>query len=361
MESCPILLATPPNEALSLPTLYRKHLLILLLTTPSTSKNRPTTPLTRGLGGTPATLLDGTPVRLRGLTQSIVLTSVAPLLFLAACSEPPVREARVEEPIEVPFEFVNGQIIVEVQLSDGESAQMNIDTGVFPSMVDTSVARQLGLRQSRGVGQISGAGGNVLSYHNATLPSVALGDFVVEALPVIVMATSHLVVARGYTLEGSLGDSFFRKATVEIDFPEKVLRFWTLDVAADSAAVSLDLDVSGATPSFRLKVNGVPTAGLLDTGGSGGLMLSDSAARTLNLGPALERARVVGVMGARGAFQARRIQVDSVTIAGMTVYNVSAVVMPSGPTWVGNDVWKAFRLRLDYDSQQISLVQPQSN
>ena len=258
--------------------------------------------------------------------------------------------------VEVPFELVDGQVIVRVRLPNGSEVPMNLDSGVFPSVLDRTVADALGIPTEPSSGSVAGMGSRSLSYEQAHLARAQLGAFAFADLPIIVTETRHFRVG-GEVLLGTLGESFFRRARVEIDYPARTLRLWPRGEEFNVHPPVLTTETSGVTPRVQLTVLGQPLDGWLDTGSSAGLVLSEAKARALGLGAALADAQTVEGIGTRGPFQAKLIRVDSVRVAGHLIQDLHAVIADA-PTWIGNELWRHFRLTFDYERGYVGLVRP---
>src|SRR5438093_4588460 len=78
-------------------------------------------------------------------------------------------------PVEVPFEFVANQIVVQVKIGGKGPFNMLIDTDTDPSAIDSATAKELGLDVG-GKGSAATSGGtekNVV--YSTRLPTVELG------------------------------------------------------------------------------------------------------------------------------------------------------------------------------------------
>src|SRR4051794_38912210 len=73
----------------------------------------------------------------------------------------------VKAPIEVPFEFVHNQIVVQAKIGGKGPFNLLVDTNTDPSAIDTATARELGLQIGSNGASASGGGTEV----NNTYPT----------------------------------------------------------------------------------------------------------------------------------------------------------------------------------------------
>src|SRR5437660_5281130 len=67
------------------------------------------------------------------------------MLLLSSVAELGYAQSR-SAPIEVPFEFVGNQIVVQVKIAGKGPYSMLLDTDTDPSAIDLATAHELGLR-----------------------------------------------------------------------------------------------------------------------------------------------------------------------------------------------------------------------
>src|SRR5437868_2728167 len=78
-------------------------------------------------------------------------------------------------PVEVPFEFVANQIVVQVKVGGKGPFNMLIDTDTDPSAIDSATARELGLEVATRGSVASGGGTERNVVYPTRLPTVELG------------------------------------------------------------------------------------------------------------------------------------------------------------------------------------------
>src|SRR5215470_10830111 len=92
------------------------------------------------------------------------------LLLACACFCSLAQGKNNDRVIEVPFEFVRNEIILQVKINGQRSLNMMLDTGTDPSAVDLSTAKELGLKLGSHGRQGSGGGTDVNLMYETNLP-----------------------------------------------------------------------------------------------------------------------------------------------------------------------------------------------
>src|ERR1700730_4098285 len=130
-------------------------------------------------------------------------------------------------PVEVPFQFVANQIVVEVRIAGKGPYNMLVDTDTDPSAIDLATARELGLSQDSKNFPATGGGTDANVVHLTRLPSVELGSVVAKEVLAGAIDLSKLSAKLGKPIQGVLGYSFLKDRIVQIDYPEAKIRFYT--------------------------------------------------------------------------------------------------------------------------------------
>ncbi|HYT48876.1 MAG TPA: aspartyl protease family protein, partial [Pyrinomonadaceae bacterium] len=73
------------------------------------------------------------------------ISTIALMSFLLACCVCAYSQT-AKAPVEVPFEFLHNQIVVQVKVNGKGPYNMLFDTDTDPSAIDLAVARELGLQ-----------------------------------------------------------------------------------------------------------------------------------------------------------------------------------------------------------------------
>jgi hypothetical protein len=258
-----------------------------------------------------------------------------------------------------PFELREGQVVITVTLN-GKQLPALLDTGASQSLIETDLARELGIR-SRQIGgrTIGAAGGRV--FYGMTLREVVV-DFGAGPMSRRIGAyqAGHAFAADGVRL--LIGMDFLDTLVVSLDFQRMTIDFQPSLGFAPPQGQSLKLTQTGWFGStLAINLAGAQAELLLDTAASGAMHL-DSAfvARTpvLDALPVSSR-RIVGIDGVRDH---DAIVVPHLIFGGQAFENVRASSGSLGELRVRNagmdgvvgvDLLKRFNLVIDFGGNRI--------
>src|SRR5262249_23492627 len=129
--------------------------------------------------------------------------------------------------VEVPFDFYRNEIIVQVKVNGKGPFNMMLDTGTDPSAVDLTTAKDLGLKLHALGKPASGGGTEVNLTYSTVLPLVEVGSFTVKDVETVALDLSKVSERLGKRLHGVLGHSVLNGRIVQIDYPNRVVRFYS--------------------------------------------------------------------------------------------------------------------------------------
>jgi predicted aspartyl protease len=258
-----------------------------------------------------------------------------------------------------PIELDRNVLLVEVEIDGHGPYLAMLDTGTDPSAIDLGLARELGLKLGAG-GEIDGGGTGSATAYSTTLPSVRLGA--VEARDVEALAgesVGEIAGVLGRPLRAVLGKSFLAGRIVEIDFPERVIRFpdslpGTIAPAAGRRAVLAarygdDLEVDG------VEIDGKSVRAILDTGSNGGAKLTPEAIARLGLEQQAATGKAGSATGYRGSYATHEGRLRHLDLGGLALDDVAAVFWApgtghDGKPWevnLGNAILSRFDVTID--------------
>jgi Aspartyl protease/PDZ domain len=300
---------------------------------------------------------------------SLILMS-APLCLAQA----PAQSAA---PVTIPFELVTRHIVLKVRINNSRPLSFVFDTGDKVGVVDTDVAKELGLKLE-GQLRVGGAGAD-------TLP----GSFVKEATwslpglegfsqPIsIAIPLGRMAARAGHDFDGIVGSDFIRQYVVEVDYQNRVLKLHDRDKFSYSGAgesIPIQLNQMGY-PLLDAEVtpaNGDSVKGkfVLDLGSSGSLVLMSPVVAQHNLlGNGMKTIKALGVGGAGGQSngqigRVRSLQIGKFTIANpITLFSEDKAGAMSSTQLVGNIgqlIAGKFKVFLDYNHTRI-ILEPNSS
>ena len=303
------------------------------------------------------------------LTRS--LTACLLLAVACLCSFAQVKSK--EQVVEVPFDFYRNEIFVQVKVNGEGSFNMMLDTGTDPSAVDLTTARELGLKLDSSGRQSAGGGTGVNLSYETRLPLVEVGNLIVKNIEAAAVDLTKISERLGRPVHGVLGHSLLNGRIVQIDYPNRVLRFYS---RPPFFKASNQLNTSKRTTlSFRYAdnvlidevfVNGKKVVANLDTGSDGTFKLTPAAVSYLGLEEEVSRAQVSASVGYNGISGNREGKISNVTVGGISVDAPTVIFFGKGTgrdkkAWginIGNAFLKDFVVTIDYRSKQITLERP---
>jgi len=255
----------------------------------------------------------------------------------------------------VPVDVSRGEVVAHVRICGKGPFTVLLDTGTAPSVIDLTVARQLGI-MTKATGQAGSGGGTGKSQiYVANLPDLELNGYRLTGVNSLALDLSGLSRKFGQHLDGVLGDSVFDGRVVQFDYPGRVARFFRND--PQSSGVKLHFIHSGNEVHLKgVRVNQQAIVANLDTGSNADFQLTPRGIRRLHLGSVAARAKLKGDAGFNGNYQSRLGKLTSVDIGP---YHQSS---PDVTYWlpgtghddqefdmnVGNAFWRAYVVTIDY-------------
>ena len=306
-------------------------------------------------------------------TRTAHISTLALLLAITClCSRADGRTLK-EQVVEMPFDFYRNEIILQVKVNGKGPFNMMLDTGTDPSGVDLTTARELGLKLHALGKPATGGGTDTNLTYQTEFPLVEIGDLAVKNVEALAIDLSKLSARLGRPLHGVLGHSLLNGRIVQIDYPKRLLRFYTHSPFAKTA--KHPNTANRTVLSFRyddnvlvdeVLVNGKKVVANLDTGSDGNFKLTPAAVSDLGLQGEYDRGRSTTTVGFNGVSQNREGQISNVTIGGITVDSPAVVFFGKGTgrdkkPWsinIGNLFLKDFVVTIDYRSKQITLERP---
>ena len=308
------------------------------------------------------------------MKQSCALLSWV-LLFAAVCCVHSSAQGTVikQTSIEVPFEFIHDSIVVQATVNGQGPFWMLLDTGADPSIVDLETAKNVGLQLAAKGQQGSGGGTGVNPAYETVLPVVQLGGLSATHVDALGMDLSKLSSTLGRPIGGVLGYSLLKRRIVQIDYPSRKVRFYTV---APSCASEPNSPVRKCTTlrfrykddilATRVSVNGKRVITNVDTGSNSYFQLNPAAVDKLGLSEDVARAHASSSVGFNGELKNREGTVRNVTVGTISVNEPTVVFYGKGmgmdkEPWdlrIGNKFLKDFVVTLDFQHGPITLAVP---
>ncbi len=275
-----------------------------------------------------------------------------------------------QQVVEVPFDFYRNEIILQVKVNGKGPFNMMLDTGTDPSAVDLAWAKDVGLKLHPLGRPATGGGTDVNLTYYTQLPLVEAGSFTVKDVETLAIDLSKVSTRLGKPLHGVLGHSVLHGRIVQIDYPNRVVRFYSQSLFSKASNTA-----NRSVLTFRyvdnvllddVFVNGKKVVGNLDTGSNGTFNLTPAAVEYLGLVEEFNQAPVSTDVGYNGVSQNREGKVNNVTIGGISVHAPAVIFFGKGTgrdkkPWginIGNGFLKDFVVTIDYRNKLATLEKP---
>src|SRR5471030_1692428 len=109
--------------------------------------------------------------------------------------------------IEVPFEFLKNEVVVQVKINGKGPFNMMLDTGTDPSAIDLNTAKEIGLKLNPVGHKSSGTGTSVNLAYATKFPLVEIGGLQVKDIEAAAIDLSKVSERMGKPMHGILGQS----------------------------------------------------------------------------------------------------------------------------------------------------------
>ena len=277
---------------------------------------------------------------------------LACLALLAVLAPPALAAPR-------PFELREGQVVITVTIN-GKQLPALLDTGATRSLIETDLARELGIRVQKFNGGTAGAGGGHIGF-GMTERKVSL-DFGLGPVSqrLGIYEVGHAFAADGVRL--LIGMDFLHALVLSLDFQRMTIFFQRSAEFKPPQDKPLKLtDAGWLRNTLTVSLAGAQAELLLDTAASSAMHLDSSflaATPALNTLPVSSR-RIAGIDGVRDQ---NAIVVPHLTFGGRAFEDVPAssssfANLEMGGTdidgIVGVDLMKRFNFVIDFGYRRV--------
>jgi hypothetical protein len=275
-------------------------------------------------------------------------------VHLAIPQNRPVFDVGNHASLPVPVDFTAAGIVVRVTVA-GRGLDFLLDSGASTSVIDATVARQLGLHviQQRSF-EFLGTVKDGLTM----IPDLALGDiharhFAIDAIPFSLKDGDREIV-------GLLGADFFASSRVAIDFGAG-----TVTMLSSSAALPtngwtrIPIEVTNLVPYTHASFNGVKGTFVVDTGATDTLLFPHYFANFKANKPGDVMGQMEGISGQLHDY--RKYRFSRLDLGDLAFTDVSADVMSGADTelmigadgLLGRNIWENFAMIFDYADESL--------
>jgi predicted aspartyl protease len=275
-------------------------------------------------------------------------------------------------PLEVPFEFVANQIIVQVKIGGKGPYSMLLDTDTDPSAIDLATAHELGLRLDARSFPASGGGAETNLVQLTRLPTVELGAVVAKDVAAGAIDLKKLAAKLGRPLQGVLGYSFLKDRIVQIDYPASKIRFYAetpypgIQNSANTVnKIAMAFRYDGGVVIDSVFINGQKVKATLDTGSSETFALTPEAVAIIGLDDEAQDGPAAKSVGYNGEFESKSGVLKSVRIGRLSIESAPAAFWPPGSGHdkknyqvnIGNGFFKDYLMTFDFRRKMVVFEQ----
>jgi hypothetical protein len=253
----------------------------------------------------------------------------------------------------IPFAFVNHQIVLTVSVDGHDSLNFLLDSGTDNSAIDRITARRLGLAAAE-------SGGFAMT-------KLVIGNLQVDSLYATAVDLSSVSRSLRRPLHGVLGHNFLADRIVQIDYPNRVVRFLTAPPIIEKTGRNVMLPMRYLSGRFiplldNVYVNDTPIRATLDTGSSMSLLLFPQIIAELGLEKEVRRGKKATALVYGGDIAVRRgspvrVRIEASVFDSVPVYFATDGQTDSDPAVrggnLGNEFFQTTRLTLDYSHMQV--------
>ena len=266
--------------------------------------------------------------------------------------------------VEVPFEFIQNQIVVSVRVGGKGPYNMLIDTDTDPSAIDAATAKEIGLQVGSKGSTATGGGTEVNTVYPTRLSNLELGGVMAREVLAATIDLAKISERLGRSIHGVLGYSFLKDRIIQIDYGNSKLKFWSdspypgIQFAPNTVnQIAFPFKYEdGSVIIDSVFINNEKMKATLDTGSSGKISLTPEAVATLGLEPNATDGNAGESTGYNGKYEYKEGVLKSVRLGRFSVDSVLATFwLPNTghdkkkyQVNIGNDFFKDFIMTFDF-------------
>ncbi len=291
-----------------------------------------------------------------------------PLLATALSYAGGTSQGVIDAALQIPFSFEHNEIIVQATIGQKGPYTMLLDTDSNPSVISLARARSSGLALRKIGGHVSGGGGDRPGLYLTKLTGVRLHGSPPKDLQAIAVDLDEMSNRLGITLDGVLGHDFLSGNVVEIDYPNRLLRFGKRPSSSARVVARLPFRYDGDSSSLVVDgvlVNGTKVSATVDTGSDGTFKLTPAAVDSLRLTEAARNGAPDASVGYNGIAHNTLGRVEEIIIGDIRVPSPDVVFFGKATgrdrkPWgvnIGNGFLRDYIVTVDYSRKLITLQQ----
>lgn len=211
--------------------------------------------------------------------------------------------------ITVPAEISGGMIYVKVKVN-GKDAEFVLDTGAGINVVTPSAAKRLGIKGGAET-EVQGVAAKTTT-QVTTLESLAVGDYVANQQPAIIVELPKLLAC-----DGLIGFHFLSQGVVTLDYAGSTVTFdRSGGFKAPADAKSAPMTLHNNVPTIEISAAGKSGRAQMDSGASNSLTFFPKFIEETRLKDRLTKSRLDRAVGVGGGMATVTGWFDGYTVAG---------------------------------------------
>ena len=276
-----------------------------------------------------------------------------------------IPERLLSGPVLIPFKLVANEILIKAKVNGEKELTFLIDTGATQSIIDSEVAKSLGIRDSGDFNITTGSGAMKMQFMN--LDSVRLGDLTINDISVAVAPLKNFAANLRIKPAGLIGANLLKRFQLTIDYPERKLELRRPDTRLDTdkgivVETKPSLGVSGLAVDGVLD-NNLELTFLLDSGAAFNHVSEHLVKDVLTDTPILPVGSIKGLDGKvvkTGAIRFKNLKIGQLSIknpifsiAPGNGKNSPGLISGGNLAIIGNPLLSRYRITIDYADQKI--------
>ena len=301
--------------------------------------------------------------------RTLFLVSMAALATaVPGSATAPTAIATDAAPVHVPVLARNNHILVRALVNESDSLWFILDSGASGSVINQSTAKRLGLTVHPGAGA-HGAGGHV---EGGTVEGAKLhiGGHTIDDEPLVAIDLDKLARATGHPCDGIIGEPFWERFVVTIDYARSELLLHdpkTWQTPARGAELPLTFHDNLPYVRARATLPGAkPVEGryLLDTGSVGSIIFDPGFVEKQHALERVARTLTIQYGGVGGRSSAPLGRIERIELGPYAIEGPLAVLRGTGSGRtsaedtdgnIGGEILRRFRVTFDYSRKRLHL------
>ncbi|OYU81713.1 MAG: hypothetical protein CFE23_02175 [Flavobacterium sp. BFFFF1] len=259
--------------------------------------------------------------------------------------------------VELPFEYVNGKIIIPVKIND-KTYKFLLDTGA-PNCVFKNLNTVLNPEIVQSISVLD-ANNNKSTMNVVKLPDIAIGNIIFQNAVALSSNDEGNLVLDCFKIDGFIGSNMLRNSIIQIDTKNRILRITNKTEKLNfnkKSKIKLSLIGIQSNPYISLAIKGkksIKEKVLLDTGMKGfydiskktyDLLKSKNIVAVINTGSGTQD---IGLFGNANMNEQLRVLIPKINLANSTFLNITTVTTDDSNSRIGINLFEQGIGTIDY-------------